>query len=159
MSSLFRLWTRLDKDKFMTLRIDSLLCDLCARTSLDAHWLALLYNSTMCHILDNLIPVRVSRRPSDPWFDDEYRCLKRSSRRLERFYVTLKAIDSPIAKPSSRFQFDISIHRYPDCQTYLETTAKQVLIVRPTAYTTLFKGPCYLLNALSCRVPQPMSIF
>jgi hypothetical protein len=49
--------------------------------------LAQLYDSEITNIVDGMIPmrtVRFIRRPSDPWFDEEYRSAKRSVRRLER---------------------------------------------------------------------------
>jgi len=47
--------------------------------------LALLYDSELSSLLDSMVPVvsvTCSRRPSDPWFDQECRLKKRAVRRL-----------------------------------------------------------------------------
>ena len=56
-----------------------------------------IYNTELFTILDRLLPLKFSRlrqRPSDPWFDDECRQVKKKTRRLERTATkTLKAND------------------------------------------------------------------
>jgi len=51
-------------------------------------------------LLDQLIPARsitYRGRPSDPWFDDECRAAKRSTRQLERAVHRAATCDAPVA--------------------------------------------------------------
>lgn len=73
------------------------LCDYSAWSVIDVHDLAALYDQIITQILNVIIPFRVSRRPvllTDPWFNEDRRIAKRSSRWLERFYRSLMVIQS-----------------------------------------------------------------
>ena len=81
----YRLWRRLDVDKFRDELRRSALCRGVVGADVDA--LAELYESELHAILDRILPLRTStrrRRPSDPWFDDDCRTAKRQCRKLER---------------------------------------------------------------------------
>ena len=83
-----RPWRQLDVDDFRTALMDSVLCQPNVWPD-DVDQLASLYDSTLCELLDRLIPYRqFTRRPrsSDPWFDRQCREAKRLTRRLERAY-------------------------------------------------------------------------
>jgi len=53
----------------------------------DADDMALVYEREITSILDRMVPVRTvtcSQRPSDPYYDEECRTMKRCLRRLQR---------------------------------------------------------------------------
>jgi len=80
-------WRRLDADTFCDAVQSSSLCHPDVWSQLDIGALAQLYDDELTAILDRLIPVRTvrcRRRPSDPWFDEDYRAAKRHTRQLER---------------------------------------------------------------------------
>jgi len=81
-----RPWRLLDTDEFRAAVQSSSLCRPDLWTDLDIDGLAQLYNTEVTAILDRLIPARTVTcrcRPSDPWFDEECRVMKRQVRRLE----------------------------------------------------------------------------
>jgi len=81
-----RPWRLLDTDVFSAALQSSLLCRPDVWRDLDVDGLAELYNTETVAILDRLIPARTvtrRRRPSDAWFDEECRAMKRRVRRLE----------------------------------------------------------------------------
>jgi len=74
-------------DEFCTALMSSLLYDPDAWTDLDTDTLVRLYDAETTTILDRLVPARTvtcSRRPSNPWFDQECRLAKCRIRQLER---------------------------------------------------------------------------
>jgi len=84
-----RPWRRLDAAEFTAALQSSSLCRPDVWSSLDVDELAQLYDSVLTSILNDLLPVRTvrcRRRPSDPWYDDDCRQMKRHVRRLEREY-------------------------------------------------------------------------
>jgi hypothetical protein len=98
-SSTYRPWKHLNKENFQISLLNSPLCDPDFWSDLDVDQLAALYDSTITSILDKLLPLKTSCRPvrpSDPWFDEDCRRMKSSSRWLERFFRVLSSIDSPL---------------------------------------------------------------
>lgn len=86
------------------------LCDPHMWQSLHVHDLADLFDSIVSQLLDDLAPhrtVRLKRRPSDPWFDDECRSAKRDTRRLERLYHRLRydLLSMPAAISDALFEW------------------------------------------------------
>ena len=82
-----RPWRSFDADIFRADLLASALCDEQQWSALDGDGLVKLYDDTIATLLDRQIPsktVTCRRRPSNPWFDDECRCAKRSLRSLER---------------------------------------------------------------------------
>jgi hypothetical protein len=82
-----RSWSHLDVVAFRATLQSSLLCRPESWSTPDVDVLASLYDKEITSIVDTMIPVRTVRyvrRPSDPWFDDECRAMKRSVRYLER---------------------------------------------------------------------------
>ena len=81
-----RSWRQLDADVIRSRLSASTLCRPEAWPEFDVDGQMQLYNDEITAVLDCPIPVcivRSCRRPSDPWFDDEYREAKRHTRRLE----------------------------------------------------------------------------
>ena len=82
-----RPWRQLDHDAFRDGLMTSPLCRPSVWSQHDIDGLARLYDDEIGVLLDRLLPQRTvscRRRPSDPWFDDECRTVKRCVRRLER---------------------------------------------------------------------------
>ena len=81
-----RRWKDLDVEKF----ISKLLKTLVFSTDLSLDSAVSKYFSTLKRILDELIfekLVRIHQRPSDVWFDEEYKISKCITRKLERKYL------------------------------------------------------------------------
>lgn len=98
-----RSWSRLDKDFFRTALRSSLLSRPESWSSLNVDELAQLYDKEITDIVDGMIPmrtVRFKRRPSDPWFDEECRLMKRDVRRLERQVRRADPVDVAAATAS-----------------------------------------------------------
>ncbi len=84
----YRPWSNLNLSEFRFHLTNSPLCNSASWKDLNVDHLALLYDTTMLTILNDLVPVkssRLPRRPSNPWFDDECQTSKRSVRRIERY--------------------------------------------------------------------------
>ena len=84
-----RPWQRLDTAAFTKALQSSSLCRPDMWSDLSVDDLAQLYESVLTAMLDDVLPVRTvrcRRRPSDPWYDDDCRQMKRQVRRLEREY-------------------------------------------------------------------------
>jgi len=82
-----RPWRLLDVDTLQTALSTSRLCQPDSWIDCSIDQLVELYTSELTSLLDKLIPAKTvtSRgRPSDPWFNQECRQLKRAVRRLER---------------------------------------------------------------------------
>jgi len=82
-----RPWRSFDQDVFQADLLVSALCDEGRWSVLDGDELVKLYDDTVTTLLDRQVPsknVTRRRRPSNPWYDDECRCAKRSLRSLER---------------------------------------------------------------------------
>jgi hypothetical protein len=78
---------RLEPDVFRATLQSSPLCVVDEWPTLGVEQLARLYDDQITQVLDRLIPVQTvtcRRRPSDPWFDEECRSMKRSVRQHER---------------------------------------------------------------------------
>jgi hypothetical protein len=86
-STTSRPWRCLSASDLRTGLLSSSLCCPDLWTTVDIDGLAKLYNTEITAILDQLVPFRTVRRrlrPSDPWFDEECRDVKRLVRKLER---------------------------------------------------------------------------
>ena len=82
-----RQWRLLDRDAFRAALSSSLLCNSEAWSNNDADDMALVYEREITSILDRMVPVRTvtcRQRPSDPYYDEECRTMKRHVRRFER---------------------------------------------------------------------------
>jgi len=82
-----RSWRSFDLDKFQADLRMSALCDEDQWTGLDGDGLISLYDHVIVALLDSQVPLRTTtcrRRPSNAWYDEEYRSAKRSLRSLER---------------------------------------------------------------------------
>lgn len=87
---LVRPWRRLDIELFRDELSLSRLCQPAA-WSVDINELCSLYTAEITVILDRLLPFVPStrrRRPTDPWFDNDCRTAKQTTRRLERAYLS-----------------------------------------------------------------------
>ena len=78
----------LDRQAFYNRLRDSTLCgDLSSLSEHTVEDLFALYDATMLHIVDSLLPLRHHRvfsRPLQPWLDCQCRAMRRNVRRLER---------------------------------------------------------------------------
>jgi hypothetical protein len=79
-----RFWCCLDLAAFRSSLVASRLCQSSSWPA-DSDAAAILYDDVIKRLLDDLVPVRAPlyrRRPSDPWFDGDFRSAKRYRRRL-----------------------------------------------------------------------------
>jgi len=88
LSASYRPWSRLNLSNFRTRLQNSSLCNPLEWEILEIDELAELYDNTIITILNDILPLRVAKfpkRPSNQWYDEECRALKRVVRRLERY--------------------------------------------------------------------------
>lgn len=85
----YRPWKKLNIDCLRQVILNSSLCDPTEWNNFTCDQLTLLYEENIESALDQLIPqksIKVRRRISDPWFDEDCRKAKRLLRRIEHHF-------------------------------------------------------------------------